>query len=76
MTVSDPQRSTHMPDTPDTTLPATDQDARIPLGWDVLVLMTAAGSASAAALLDAALTPLLIVVGLACLIRLERVWRP
>lgn len=64
-----------MHDTPDDTLPVTDQP-RSPRGWDVLVLMTAAGSASAAALLDAALTPLLIVVGLACLIRLERVWRP
>jgi len=42
----------------------------------VLALLTAAGSASAAALLDATLTPLLIVVGLGCLVYLERIWRP
>lgn len=68
-----------MHDSPDDTLPAAampEPDTRGAIGWDVLALLTAAGSASAAALYDAALAPLLIVVGLACLIRLERIWRP
>lgn len=65
-----------MHDAPDNSLPASEEDTRSPLGWDVLVLMLAAGSTSAAALLDIAYAPFLIVVGLACLIRLERVWRP
>lgn len=72
------RRSTAMHDTPDDTLmraPASGDD-RPPLGWDVLALLTAAGSASAAALLDATLTPLLIVLGLGCLVYLERIWRP
>lgn len=66
-----------MHDTPDDALstPASDDD-RPPIGWGVLALLTAAGSASAAALLDATLTPLLIVVGLGCLVYLERIWRP
>lgn len=72
-------RSTAMHDTPDDPLPASALSAsetRGAIGWDVLALLTAAGSASAAALYDAALGPLLIIVGLACLIRLERIWRP
>lgn len=72
------RRSTAMHDTPDDTLmraPASGDD-RPPIGWGVLALLTAAGSASAAALLDATLTPLLIVVGLGCLVYLERIWRP
>jgi hypothetical protein len=65
-----------MHDTPEDTLLTPVTDTRSPIGWDVLVLLMAAGSASAAALLDAALAPMLIVVGLGCLVRLERVWRP
>ena len=76
MAVSGPITQYRMHDAPDNSLPASDDDTRSPRGWDVLVLMIAAGSASAAALLDIAYTPLLIVVGLACLNRLERTWRP
>ncbi|MFY9478422.1 MAG: hypothetical protein WAQ08_12315 [Aquabacterium sp.] len=66
-----------MHDTPDDALgaPASGDD-RPPIGWGVLALLIAAGSASAAVLLDATLTPLLIVVGLGCLVYLERIWRP
>lgn len=73
-----PRRSAQyaMPNASDDTLPPNDDAARSPIGWDVLVLLTAAGSASAAALYDATLAPVLIVVGLLCLIRLERIWRP
>jgi hypothetical protein len=71
------RRSTAMHDTPDDALgaPASGDD-RPPIGWGVLALLIAAGSASAAVLLDATLTPLLIVVGLGCLVYLERIWRP
>lgn len=66
-----------MPDHHDDTLPpSAEEGPRGPIAWDVLILLTAAGAASAAALVDVALTPVLIVVGLACLIRLERLWRP
>ena len=54
---------------------APDVPARVRMGWALLMLLTAAGSASAATLMDTA-APLFIVIGLACLVRLEQAWRP
>ena len=62
-----------MSNAPESSLP-TPAVTWAPLGWKVLMLLLAAGSASAATLLDA-FAPLLIVVGLACLVWLERAWR-